>query len=149
MEEQRALYTRAKRREGANPDGARLNPKRQRNGTDSTTKRLTRGHYTLKYSASASSDTETLPALCGNCMFTMNFASDLRHFVDSFLANIGSRTGSRIRFSHAETTYYEVLYAYPTKQYRWKIFVEKLSLVLDTCTGPKVFSFKNKSHSNI
>jgi hypothetical protein len=34
--EQRALYTRAKRREGANPDRVGLNPKRQRTGTDST-----------------------------------------------------------------------------------------------------------------
>lgn len=36
-EEQRALYTRAKRRGGALPDRAGLNPKRQRTGTDSTT----------------------------------------------------------------------------------------------------------------
>jgi GTP cyclohydrolase II len=36
IEEQRTLYTRAKRREEAFPDRVRLNPKRQRNGTDST-----------------------------------------------------------------------------------------------------------------
>jgi hypothetical protein len=36
MVEQRALYTRAKRREGANPDLAELNPNRQRTGTFST-----------------------------------------------------------------------------------------------------------------
>jgi hypothetical protein len=35
-EEQRALYTRAKRREAALPDRAGLNPKRQRTGSDST-----------------------------------------------------------------------------------------------------------------
>jgi hypothetical protein len=109
----------------------------------STTKGLTRrGRYTLKYSASAGSDTEALPALYANRRFTMNFASDLRHFADSFLANIGSRIGSRIRGFHADTAYYEDLYAYPTKQYRWKRFVEKLSLVLDTCTGLEVFSFQ-------
>ena len=36
IEEQRALYTRAKRRGRANPDGAGLNRKRQRTGSDST-----------------------------------------------------------------------------------------------------------------
>jgi hypothetical protein len=35
LEEQRALYTQAKRRGGALPDRAGLNPKRQRTGTDS------------------------------------------------------------------------------------------------------------------
>jgi hypothetical protein len=34
--EQRALYTHAKRREGAIPDRVRLNPKRQRTGTETT-----------------------------------------------------------------------------------------------------------------
>jgi hypothetical protein len=34
--EQRALYTRAKRRGAANPDRAGLNPKRQRTGTETT-----------------------------------------------------------------------------------------------------------------
>jgi hypothetical protein len=36
IEEQRGLYTRAKRRGGALPDRAGLNPKRQRTGSDST-----------------------------------------------------------------------------------------------------------------
>jgi hypothetical protein len=36
IEEQLVLYTRAKRREGAIPDRAELNPKRQRTGSDST-----------------------------------------------------------------------------------------------------------------
>jgi hypothetical protein len=36
IEEQRALYTRAKRRGGALPDRAGLNPKGQRTGSDST-----------------------------------------------------------------------------------------------------------------
>ena len=36
LEEQRALYTRAKRRGSANPDRAGLNPKRQRTGSETT-----------------------------------------------------------------------------------------------------------------
>jgi hypothetical protein len=36
FEEQQVVYTRAKRREGAIPDLAGLNPKRQRTGSDST-----------------------------------------------------------------------------------------------------------------
>jgi hypothetical protein len=36
IEEQRALYTRAKRRERALPDQAALNPKRQRTGNQTT-----------------------------------------------------------------------------------------------------------------
>ena len=39
IEEQRALYTRAKRRGSANPDRVGLNRKRQRTGSDSTAQR--------------------------------------------------------------------------------------------------------------